>query len=244
MERRMDVKAAAARMGEPMLDRIAAGRTDLIHDWLAQGGAASAVVDGASLLKWRAYYGDVSGLKHLLGNGAKLTDLGPNLGLNGAAFHGQWRLCEFLLENGSDPNFSSESNGETPLHATLCARESLSHEQVVRVLLAFGADPNPVTHIGAETSDFMRDCRTRGEAPLHRAAAYGTLGAIQLLLSAGAQIDLRDGAGDTPLTWASWALRGPAVLRLLCHDDHRIHPEYAGMQANLIGQPLGRKVPD
>ena len=220
-----------------MLNRIAAGRTDLVFEWLAQGGSLSARADGAGLLQWCAYYGDVSGVRHLLNAGAALDELGENLGLSGAAFHGHWRLCEFLLEAGADPKFADPANEEVPLHAALCSRESLAHEQVVRVLLAAGADPNRATRPGADTDGFMRDCRTRGETPLHRAASYGTVGAIELLLAAGARVDTRDAAGDTPLTWASWALRETAVLRLLCFGPHRVHPDRLSMQAYLIGGP-------
>lgn len=226
-----------------MLDRIAHGRTDLVLDWLAAGGSAQAVAQGASLVQWCAYYGDVSGMRKLMEAGVAISDLGPNLDLNGAAFHGHWQLCEFLLESGADPNSALADTGETPLHAALCSRESLRHEQVLRVLLAHGADPNRTTRPGTETGGFMRDCRTRGETPLHRAAAYGTKAAIQLLLDAGTRIDQRDAMGDTALAWASWALRPPEVLRLLCYGPHRIHPDYAGMQANLIGRPSGGDIP-
>lgn len=50
----------------------------------------------------------------------------------------------------------------------------------------------------------MRDCRTKAETPLHRAAAFGSERAIQLLLDVGAQPDANDMNGDSPLTWASW----------------------------------------
>ena len=79
----------------------------------------------------------------------------------------------------------------------------------------------------------MRDCRTRGEAPLHRAAAYGTPGTIKRLIAAGAQLDDRDAQGDSPLTWASWALRPPEVLRLLCYPPHKIAPDYLPLQTRL-----------
>jgi hypothetical protein len=46
--------------------------------------------------------GDVSAIKFLLANGASLESLGDNLDLNGAAFHGHWRLCQFLNERGAD----------------------------------------------------------------------------------------------------------------------------------------------
>ena len=220
-----------------MLNRIAAGRTDLVFDWLAQGGSIDAKADGAGLLQWCAYYGDVSGIKHLLSAGAELRALGKNFGLSGAAFHGHWRLCEFLLERGADANLADAKNDEVPLHAALCSRESFAHEQVVRVLLAAGADPNKTTRPGVETEGFMRDVRTRGETPLHRAASYGTRGTIELLIGAGARLDAQDAAGDTPLSWASWALREAAILSLLCFGPHRVRPDRLAMQASLIGQP-------
>ncbi len=52
--------------------------------------------NGVSLLQHCAYYGDVSAIRHLLANGASLTALGDDLGLNGACFHGHWRLAQFL----------------------------------------------------------------------------------------------------------------------------------------------------
>ncbi len=221
-----------------MLDRIAAGRTDLVLDWIAGGGDPGAGAEGASLAGWCAYYGDVSGLRHLLGLGVPLAGLGSDLGINGAAFHGHWRLCEFLIEQGADPRSRLADTGETPLHAALCKFESIAHQQVVRVLLAAGADPCAATVPGVETGCFMRDVRTRGETPLHRAAAYGTAGSIALLLAAGARLDAPDANGDTPLGWASWALRDAAILRLLCYGPHRVRPDYRGMAANLIGGPV------
>ena len=90
---------------------------------------------------------------------------------------------------------------------------------------------------GAETGSFMRDCRTKAETPLHRAAAFGSEAMIQLLREAGARLDARDVNGDSPLSWASWYLRPAPVLRLLCYGEFRIHPDYAGMEAHLLGQP-------
>jgi ankyrin repeat protein len=223
-----------------MLDRIAAGRTDLVFEYVGAGHpASSADGQGTSLIAWAAYYGDVSAIRFLHSKGAPLASLGENLGLHGAAFHGHWRLCEFLVENGADVNRAEESTGETPLHAALCTSNRLAHDLVLRVLLAAGADPNRATRESAETGSFMRDGRTKGETPLHRAAAFGTEDTVRLLLDAGAVVDARDMNGASPLSWASWHLRPIPILRRLCYGDFSIRPDYAGMAANLLGRPLG-----
>jgi uncharacterized protein len=60
---------------------------------------------------------------------------------------------------------------------------------------------------------------------------------MRLLLDAGAKIDAKDMNGDSPLTWASWHLRGASILKKLCYGAFRIHPNYVGMDANLLGKP-------
>lgn len=222
-----------------MLDRISDGRTDLVFDYVSQGQPANSKDNnGVSLIEWCAYYGDVSAIRFLLGNGASLESLGENLGLNGAVFHGHWRLCQFLIEKGADVNSPMPDTGETPLHSALCTTNRVAYDTVLKVLLAAGANPNCVTRPSVETGGFMRDCRTKGETPLHRAAAFGTEETIQLLLDAGAAIDPKDMNGDSPLSWASWYLRPVSILRKLCYGDFFIRADYGGgLQANLAGRP-------
>jgi len=221
-----------------MLDRIADGRTDLVFDYLSMGHAAnSSDANGVSLIKWCAFYGDVSAIRFLLAHGESLKSLGTNLDLNGAAFHGHWQLCQFLIEHGADVNHHQPDTGETPLHAALCTANRLAHDLVMEVLLAHGANPNCVTKASAETGSFMRDCRTKAETPLHRAAAFGTEETIQLLLDAGASVDAKDMNGDSPLTWASWHLRPDSILRKLCYGNFSIHPERHTMEASVRGRP-------
>ena len=214
-----------------LLDDIGEGRTDLVFDYLAEGNPPG------DLLQTCAYYGDVSAMKHLLARGVPIESLGDNLDLNGACFHGHWRLCQFLIGRGADVNFPLPDTGETPLHAALCTAERRAHNLVLRVLLAHGADPNRATKPGVETGGFMRDARTKGETPLHRAAAFGDEESIQMLLDAGARVDVKDMHGDSPLSWASWYLRPTPILRKLLYGDFRIRPTYAGMQNHLLGKP-------
>jgi len=230
-----------------MLRKIADGRTDLVFDHIAGGNPATASVDRVPLIRHCAYYGDVSAIKFLLANGESLVSLGKNFDLNGACFHGHWRLTQFLIEQGADVNRALDDTGETPLHAALSKANRVRYTPVVRILLSAGADPNRATLPSAETGSFMRDCRTKAETPLHRAAAFGNEVDINLLLAAGARIDAKDSNGDTPLAWASWYLRPGAVLHLFCYGDFRIHPERqeqktcepadGSMEAALSGTP-------
>jgi palmitoyltransferase len=215
-----------------MLDQIREGRTDLVFEYLAAGNAPT-----PELLRDCAYYGDVSAIKYLLTTGAQLDWLGDNLDLNGASFHGHWRLCAFLIERGADVNLADRETGETPLHSALCTTRRVTHNRVMTVLLANGADPNRQTKPGVETGGFMRDVRTKGETPLHRAAAFGDGESIEMLLNAGAQIDAKDAFGDAPLSWASWHLRPTEILRLLCYGEFSVRAGRASMEENLAGWP-------
>ena len=223
------------------LERIANGRTDLVWDYVAEGHAAIAQTrDGVRLLQWCAYFGDVSAMRFLLDHGESLTSLGANLGLGDAAFHGHWQLCEFLIENGADVNVGADETEETPLHCALSTPHRHAHDIVVEVLLVHGADPNRVTKPSVETGAFMRDCRTRGETALHRAAAFGTEDIIELLLGAGASREAKDVNGDTPLSWASWYARPDEILRRLCYGTFTIRPDRLPMKMALLGRPHGR----
>jgi ankyrin repeat protein len=230
-----------------MLDRIRNGRTDLVFEHLARDGRPDAQDSGGvPLIRWCAYYGDVSAVRRLVEAGASLSLLGDNLDLHGAAFHGHWQLCEYLIEQGADAAWPLPDTGETPLHASLTKANRLGQEQVVTVLLAAGADPNARTHPDIETGGFMRDVRTRGETALHRAAAFGSEALVAMLLDAGASPAARDSNGETPLSWASWHLRPSGVLRLLCFGEHRLHPNaewtgdhgagWSALDVNLVGR--------
>jgi hypothetical protein len=88
------------------------------------------------------------------------------------------------------------------------------------------------------TGAFMRDCRTKGETPLHRAAAFGDEEAVQLLLDGGAKLDALDMNGESPLSWGSWYGRPLPILRKLVYGKFRIRPDGSGMEANLVGKPV------
>lgn len=211
-----------------LLERFSSGRTDLVFELVAQGHPPTPLIQTCE------YFGDVTAIKFLISQGASIQQIG----LGGAAYHGHWRLCQFLLEQGADVNEPDPDTGETPLHNALAKTDRVVYDRVLEVLLAYKANPNIATKPGIETGAFMRDCRTKGETPLHRAAAFGEAETIEMLLKAGAVIDTRDMNGDTPLSWASWYGRPTPILRQLLYGEYRINPNNRSMQANLLGDPI------
>ena len=117
---------------------------------------------------------------------------------------------------------SFSETGERPLHSALAKAGRPYYLYVVRLLVENGADVNARTIPGKTTEAFMRDVRTKGETPLHRAAAYGDARTIEFLLDNGADREARDANGDSPLTWASEHLRPGTILALLSFGAHSV----------------------
>lgn len=134
--------------------------------------------------------------------------------LAGLAYVNCLECVRILLQHGADPNRGRAESGETPLHHALAKNEA-DRGPLVKLLLDYGADPNAKTRHGVGSCNFWRDARTRGETPLHRAAAYATAETIRQLLAAGADPTIRDANGDTPRAWASWHWREWAIIDLL-----------------------------
>lgn len=206
-----------------LLDRISRGRTDLVFDLLRLPDWRTALHEGRiKPLQWFVYYNDVTALKAVLEAGGDLDSLDLNDALGNAAFFGHWKVCDFLIGHGAGVNARVPQTGETPLHGALAKAGRPYYRYVVQLLIEHGADVNARTIPGQETAAFMRDVRTKGETPLHRAAAYADAAIIELLLAHGADREARDANGDSPLSWASEHLRPGEILALLAFGPHRI----------------------
>lgn len=165
-------------------------------------------------------------IEYLLSIGAN-----PNLQKNengapvlvGIAYMNSVECVRLLLDGGADPNAVTERTGETALHSSLSrSSENVSaadRQVVVKLLIESGADPNRCTIPGMKTFNFWRDVRTRGETPLHRAAAYASEETVRLLLQSGADKTVRDANGDSPQSWASWHWRPKRLIDLLDPAD-------------------------
>jgi cytohesin len=166
---------------------------------------------------WNGRTGDI---KSILDSDEILPPRAIDSALEAAAYNAQPEACDLLLHRGANPNAFHEPTGETVLHQAITKTTSASERtRIVKSLIAHGADLNQKTVPGVETLCFMRDIRTRGETPLHRAAAYGDMEMVSALIEAGADKAVKDMNGDSPLTWGSWHLRPLEILELLLYGD-------------------------
>ncbi|MEO1030397.1 MAG: ankyrin repeat domain-containing protein [Bacteroidota bacterium] len=173
-------------------------------------------------LQWLVYYNDVTGLRAVIEKGGTLNSIDKNDELGNAAFFGHWKICDFLIKHGADVNYYVDKTNETPLHNALAKAGRPYYYFVVKLLVENGANINSKTISGIETGAFMRDVRTKGETPLHRAAAYADERTIQFLIENGADKQAKDANGNSPLSWASEHLRSGRILALLAHGEHSI----------------------
>jgi ankyrin repeat protein len=117
-----------------------------------------------------------------------------------------------LLAHGANPNRGRAESLETPLHHALAGGADM---EVIRLLIDRGADVNARTTPGVYSYNFYGSTPTRGETPLHRAAAFASIEIVQLLLQAGADRAVRDVNGETPDVWAGWHKREKELVELL-----------------------------
>lgn len=96
-------------------------------------------------------------------------------------------------------------------------------------------DPPPQFSAHSSTWDHAADislCLKNGSQPIHSAAAKGTAEHVQMLVDAGADIDVRNDAARTPLHWAADAENCEIVELLLdLGADARMKADEEGMAA-------------
>ena len=204
---------------DTILDRISRGRTDLVFDLLKLDGWRSVLHEGQiKPLQWFVYFNDTTALKAILDAGGDLTSIDLDTELGHASFFGHWKVVDFLIAHGANVNWRVPDTGETPLHNALAKAGRPYFLYVIKLLVENGADVNAKTIPGGECGAFMRDVRTKGETPLHRAAAYGDEAMIEYLLEHGADKQARDAHGNSPISWASEHLRPGSILHLLSFE--------------------------
>ena len=163
-------------------------------------------------------------ITYLLSKGAdphiQTNEYGASV-LAGLAYVNQVDCVRILLQHGADPNRGRAESLETPLHHALARAGDTDRKELIQILIDHGADVNAKTKPGIVSYNFWRDARTRGETPLHRAAAYGSIEIVGILLKVGADRTNRDVNGDSPLSWASWHRRPKEMIDLLSPSIYR-----------------------
>lgn len=208
---------------EKIIQSISQGRTDYIFHFLKLPDWKELLHQGpVKLLQWVVYYNDTTALRAVLAAGGDLDSINLNDELGHASFFGHWKVCDFLINQGADVNAFVDKTQETPLHNALAKAGRPYYFYTVKLLVEKGANVNAKTLPGIETAAFMRDVRTKGETPLHRAAAYADERTVRFLLENGADKELKDVNGDSPMSWASEHLRPGTVLSLLSYGEHKV----------------------
>ena len=226
-----------------ILEYIGRGRTDFIIELMKLPDWQSLLHEGAvKPLQWLVYYNDTTGLKLVLNNGGNLDSIDLDGELVNAAFFGHWKVCDFLINQGAEVNAKVDKTHETPLHNALAKAGRPYYFYVVRRLVEAGADVNAPTLPDIENGAFMRDVRTKGETPLHRAAAYADERTLRFLLENGADKERKDAYGNTPLSWASEHLRPGSILALLAYGKHRIGEAHKTKNTSDHGQNWGNSM--
>jgi hypothetical protein len=228
---------------EKIIEFISRGRTDYILELLNEPNWKEILQDGQiKPLQWLVYYNDLTGLKAVLKAGGTLDSINLNEELGNAAFFGHWKICDFLINQGADVNAYVDKTNETPLHNALAKAGRPYYFYVVKLLVDKGANVNAKTLAGIETGAFMRDVRTKGETPLHRAAAYADEKTISYLIDHGADKSAKDINGNSPLSWASEHLRPGTILSLLSYDQYRVSDAHKIKNTSDHGQGWGNSM--
>jgi ankyrin repeat protein len=131
------------------------------------------------------------------GAGVHLTSVDGSSPLLVAIQNGHYEIARFLLDHGADPN-QSNLKGWTPLHLAVANRNALTTAvpppgndgvlDFIKLLLDRHADPNRRIQArmevhSANTSLWLKE---EGATPLLRAALFGDLVVVRLLLAHGA----------------------------------------------------------
>lgn len=191
-----------------------------------QSGGSS-VMGGMTALLFASRDGNLDAVQALLESGADVNQVSGGDGtsaINIAIANGHYSVGKYLLDHGADPNLPN-LDGLTPLYATVNMRyapvswapnpgtdqESVSSTELLQALLERGADPNARVKGKLWFSPTSHDrswVDHKGATAFWRAAMSSDVEAMRILVAGGADPNLANDSGVTPLMVAAgigWA---------------------------------------
>ena len=187
------------------------------RDWekvrrlVEQGGNVNDVDDtsyGSTALHFAAVYGNSDICSLLLSRGANVsqTDENGDTPLHDAAYFHYVDICQLLVDHKADVT-SVNNEGKTPLHIAV-DRYLSDSPTVCRPL---------ITNESVNVADFL------GNRPLHIAARNGNIQTVQLLVDCGADVNVLNGDGQTPLHTAAGGRKDcPELCSILLKHNAKI----------------------
>jgi len=181
----------------------------------AEGRPKDMVTGGLTPLLYAAREGCIDCAKHLIKGGAKI-DLADPEGVTPlmiAMMNFNWELAKFLVLAGANVN-TWDIFGQSPLFVALDHRalppgtrglagrvSEIGGLDLMRMLLERGANPNMQLAFrpAHRTGSGMVQVISRGTTPLLRAAVAADIEAMKLLIEYGADVDLGNADGTTPM---------------------------------------------
>ena len=180
------------------------------------------VMGGMTALLFAAREGHLDAVRALVGAGAKVNQLSAgdhSSPLVIAVSNSHYEVGQFLVDHGADPNLANV-DGLTPLYATidmqyapvswapnpLTVQEKVSHLELMKSLLAHGANPNAKLTRKLwfrPTSHNQQWISTVGTTPFWRAAQGTDVLAMHALVAGGADPKTPSAAGTTALMVAA-----------------------------------------
>jgi len=192
----------------------------VVVDRLIRAGADAAAENefGVTPMAEAALIGSAPVIRRLLDAGVDADSPNPEgeTALMLVARTGRLDAAELLLEAGADVNARERWAGQTSLMWAVAQR----HPQMVELLLAHGAEVDARSSVRQWERKVSGEPRPKtlsqgGLTPLMFAARTGCIACAELLLAAGADIDLPDPYGVTPLIVATLNLQNDFAAWLI-----------------------------
>ena len=152
-----------------------------------------------------ARIGDIESIQYLLSRNASINtrDAYGQTPLALAVLHSSSSATvRLLLSKGADPNIKSY-DGMSLLHHAV----TLQHLEIMELLIAYGVNPNEMNRENSTVLNYL----------MHSWCCYPQIPTVGLLIRSGADVNLPNARGYTPLHGAIISKKGPGVMLLLLY---------------------------